>query len=39
MKNSELDIFKNVKFLDEISHNWPNGLFGTNSYKTLEFSW
>ena len=35
-KNSELNIFKNIKFLVEIRNNWPNDLLGTNVYKTLE---
>ena len=29
-ENSELNVFKNTKFLDEISNNWPNDLLGTN---------
>ena len=35
-KSSELNIFKNIKFLFEISNNWPNDVLGTNVYKTLE---
>ena len=35
-ENSELKIFKNIKFLNEISNNWPNDLLETNVYKTLE---
>ena len=35
-QNSELNIFENIKFLGEISNNWPNDLLGTNVYKTLE---
>ena len=35
-QNSELEVFKNIKFLDETSNNWPNGLFGTNVNKSLE---
>ena len=38
-ENSELKVFKNIKFLGEISNNWPNDLLGTNVYKALEFSW
>ena len=34
-KSSELNIFKNIKFLFEISNNWPNDVLGTNVYKTL----
>ena len=29
-ENSELKVFKNIKFLAEISNNWPNDLLGTN---------
>ena len=35
-ENSESNVFKNRKFLGEISNNWPNNLLGTNVYKTLE---
>ena len=38
-ENSELNVFKNTNFLDEMSSNWPNDLFGTNVYKTLESCW
>ena len=38
-ENSELKVFKNVKFLWEISNYWPNGLLGTIVYKTLESCW
>ena len=38
-KNSELNVLKNIKFLGEISDNWPNDSLGTNVYDTLEFSW
>ena len=37
--NSELNVFKKMKFVGEIYSNWPNGLFGTNVYKTLESCW
>ena len=37
--NSELDIFKKIKFVGEIFSNWPNSLFGTNVHKTLESYW
>ena len=36
-ENSESNVFKNIKFFDKISNNWPNDLFGTSVYKTLEF--
>ena len=35
-EKSGLKVFKNINFLGEISNNWPNDLFGTNVYKTLE---
>ena len=35
-KNSEVKVFKNTKFLGEISNNWPNHLLRTNIYNTLE---
>ena len=38
-ENSESNISKNINSLGKISNNWPNGLLGTNVYKTLEFSW
>ena len=38
-ENSELKVFKNRKFLDEISNNWPKEFLRTNVYKTLEFCW
>ena len=38
-ENSQLKVFKNIKFLGEISDNWPNDLLGTNVYKTLECYW
>ena len=34
--NSELKVFKNIKFLAEISGNWLNDLLGINLNKTLE---
>ena len=34
-ENSELKILKNIKFLHEISNNWPNNSLGTNVYKNL----
>ena len=38
-ENSKLKIFKNIKFLCEISSNWPSDLLGTNALKTLESCW
>ena len=38
-ENYELKVFKNTKFLGEISNNWPNNLLGTNVFKTLELCW
>ena len=38
-ENSELKVFKNIKYFGEISSNLPNGLLGTNVYKTLESCW
>ena len=32
-ENSELKVFKNMKFLGEISNKWPSDLLGTNVYK------
>ena len=29
-ENSKLNVFKKIKFVGEISSNWPNGLLGTN---------
>ena len=37
--NPELNIFKNIKLLGEISSNSPNDLLGTNTYMTLESCW
>ena len=38
-ENLELKNFLKIKFLGEISNNWPNNLLGINVYKTLEFFW
>ena len=38
-EKSELKVFKNIKFLGEISNNWPSDLLRTNVYKTLVFCW
>ena len=38
-ENYESKVFKNIKFLDEISINWPNDVLGTNVYKVLEYCW
>ena len=37
--NSELNLFKGLKFVGATSNKLPNGLFGTNVYKTLESYW
>ena len=38
-ENSELNVYKNMKFVGEISNNWPNDLLETNVYKTLDSCW
>ena len=38
-ENSELKVFKNVRFFGEISSNWPNDLLERNVYKTLKSCW
>ena len=38
-ENSESKVFKNKKFLGEISNNWPKDFLRTNVYKTLEVCW
>ena len=38
-ENFELNVFKNIKFLGEISNNWPKTLLRTNLYKSLESCW
>ena len=38
-ENYESKVSKNIKFLDEISINWPNDVLGTNVYKVLEYCW
>ena len=37
-ENSELKVFKNIKFFGDISNNWPNDLLGTNEYKALNLA-
>ena len=34
--NSGSKVSKNIKFLGEISNNWPNDLLEMNVYKTLD---
>ena len=34
--NPELNVFKKIWFFGEISNKLPNGLLGTNVYKSLE---
>ena len=36
-ENFESNVFKNIKFLGEISNNLPNDLLGINACQTLEF--
>ena len=38
-KNSESEVVKNMKFLDEISSDWPKDLLETNVYKMVIKSW
>ena len=38
-ENSDLKIFKNIKFFGEITSNWTNDLLGRNVYKVLELYW
>ena len=38
-ENSALKVFKNIKFLGELSNNLPNDLLGTNFYNILESCW
>ena len=38
-ENSELNVFKNMNFFEEISSNWPNYLLVINVYKILESCW
>ena len=35
-ENFKLKVFKNIKFLGQISHNWSNNLFGKNVCRTPE---
>ena len=37
--NSELNVFKGIKFVAAISNKLSNGLFGANVYKTLKSYW
>ena len=39
LKNSELKVCRNIKFVGEIFNNWPIDLFRTNVNKTLESCW
>ena len=38
-ENSEVKVFKNIKFLGQMSNNWPNDVLGTNVLKTFESCW
>ena len=35
-ESSELNVFKNIQILGEISSHWPNDVLGINIYITLE---
>ena len=35
-EDCEIKVFKNIKYLEEISNNWLNDLFVTNVYKILD---
>ena len=35
-ENFEWNLFKNIKFLSEITNNWPNDLSAANVFKTLK---
>ena len=35
-ETSKSKVFKNIKFLGEISNNWLNYSLGTNVYRTIE---
>ena len=37
-ENSEIRVFKNLKFLGDIINNWPNDLLGIIVCKTLDLS-
>ena len=37
-ENSESKVFKSIKFLGEISNNWPKDLFGTMCIRLLNFA-
>ena len=37
--NSELNVLKKIWFFGEISNKLPNGLLGTDVYKTIESCW
>ena len=36
---SELKVFKNIKFLGDLTNKLQNGLFETDVYKNLELRW
>ena len=38
-ENSELNVFRNIKFFGEISNSWPKDLLEINVYKALETCW
>ena len=38
-ENSELKVFKNIKFVGSISHFWRSDLLGKNVFNALEPNW
>ena len=38
-ENSELNVLKNIKFLEEISSKWPNNLLGIYVCTSYESCW
>ena len=39
MASSESKAFLKIRFLGEISNNWPNDLLGPKVYKTCQSCW
>ena len=38
-KNSDLNVFQNIKLLADISNNWPKYLLKIYVYEILELCW